>query len=370
MAVQAIRSAPDPGRTGGFLNALAAPTSSSGATPRTGSRPRKPRRHRSKTATRGRWLPRPARRSGGRGAPGVSGVRRDRGRAGSHGLRRRRLSRWYIRRKTVRGLGAPTGATDAERWETLHEVLVTSTRLLAPAAPFVPTGSRADRGHVGAPGAFPDRPGPAGPGAAPGDGGGAKARLPGAGRPGDQAAPRTPARCQVQVWSRRSCAAGLADLLDILAAEVNAKATEVAGSDHELVRLKGNEYRSLASVTGRTRPGPPPQCPSSPRNSWKHWNVVTRAVRRLRSSDPKTLLVTREVVSDWAVQADGPYVRGRSALTDRSDPGRPGARAGESRPAPRKEQGYESTPRASSSAWRARQRIVAAVSAFQGFVEG
>src|SRR3989475_7419372 len=35
-----------------------------------------------------------------------------------------------------------------------------------------------------------------------------------------------------------------ADLLDILAAEVNTKGVEVAGSDHELVRLKGKADRS------------------------------------------------------------------------------------------------------------------------------
>src|SRR5260370_18207 len=47
----------------------------------------------------------------------------------------------------------------------------------------------------------------------------------------------------------------LADLLDILAAEVNAKAIEVAGTDHELVRLKGKaEFRSLGKRYGRDTP--------------------------------------------------------------------------------------------------------------------
>src|SRR2546430_17399198 len=47
----------------------------------------------------------------------------------------------------------------------------------------------------------------------------------------------------------------LADLLDILAAEVNAKAIEVAGSDHDLVRLKGKpEYRSLGKRYGKDTP--------------------------------------------------------------------------------------------------------------------
>src|SRR5439155_1677944 len=47
----------------------------------------------------------------------------------------------------------------------------------------------------------------------------------------------------------------LADLLDILAAEVNAKAIEVAGSDHDLVRLKGKaDFRSLGKRYGKDTP--------------------------------------------------------------------------------------------------------------------
>src|SRR5207244_9629050 len=47
----------------------------------------------------------------------------------------------------------------------------------------------------------------------------------------------------------------LADLLDILAAEVNAKDIEVVGSDHELVRLKGKaEFRSLGKRYGKDTP--------------------------------------------------------------------------------------------------------------------
>src|SRR5437879_9771607 len=46
------------------------------------------------------------------------------------------LSRWYVRRNRPR-FWAPDRATDAVALETLHEALVTATRLLAPAAPFV-----------------------------------------------------------------------------------------------------------------------------------------------------------------------------------------------------------------------------------------
>jgi len=49
----------------------------------------------------------------------------------------------------------------------------------------------------------------------------------------------------------------LADLLDILAADVNAKAIEVAGLGPRLVRLKGKaEFRSRGQTLGRTHPAP------------------------------------------------------------------------------------------------------------------
>src|SRR2546426_11870242 len=56
----------------------------------------------------------------------------------------------------------------------------------------------------------------------------------------------------------------LADLLDILAAEGNAKAIEAAGSDHDLVRLKGKaEFRSLGKRYGKDTPRAAPR-PSRP----------------------------------------------------------------------------------------------------------
>src|SRR5881409_551720 len=46
------------------------------------------------------------------------------------------LSRWYVWRNRPR-FWAPDRATDTVALETLHEALVTSARLLAPAAPFL-----------------------------------------------------------------------------------------------------------------------------------------------------------------------------------------------------------------------------------------
>src|SRR5205814_5695351 len=85
---------------------------------------------------------------------------------------------------------------------------------------------------------------------------------------------------------------------------------------------------------------------------------------------PEDVLVTREVVSDWAVQADGPYVAAVDPrLTD--DLIQEGlARELVNRVQRlRKEAGYEYTTRIELSVAGAAE-IVAAVSAFQGFVEG
>jgi isoleucyl-tRNA synthetase len=85
---------------------------------------------------------------------------------------------------------------------------------------------------------------------------------------------------------------------------------------------------------------------------------------------PEDVVVTREVVSDWAVQADGPYVAAVDPrLTD--DLIQEGlARELVNRVQRlRKEAGYEYTTRIELSVAGA-EEIEAAVSAFRGFVEG
>jgi len=162
-----------------------------------------------------------------------------------------------------------------------------------------------------------------------------------------------------------------ADLLDILTAEVNAKDIEVAGSDHDLVRLQGKaDFRSLGKRYGKDTPR------------------AAAAVSQLTAADLQTLeggepvragafefqpgdvTVTREVISDWAVQADGPYVAAVDPrLSDEL------IQEGLARELVnrvqrlRKEAGYEYTTRIELSVAGAAD-VVAAVSAFQGFVAG
>jgi len=282
------------------------------------------------------------------------------------------LSRWYIRRNRPR-FWAPDRATDAVALETLHEVLVTSTRLLAPAAPFV--ADWIHRALVGtsvhlAP--FPTDLGRRAPDLLQAMAAVRKlASLARAARETKQLPVRQPvAKVQVVVPAKVRGPA-LADLLDILAAEVNAKAIEVAGSDHELVRLKGKaEYRSLGKRYGK----------DTPRAAAAVSQLTAEQLEALERGDPvrsgdfefrpEDVLVTREVVSDWAVQADGPYVAAVDPrLTD--DLIQEGlARELVNRVQRlRKEAGYEYTTRIELSVAGAAE-IVAAVSAFQGFVEG
>jgi isoleucyl-tRNA synthetase len=286
------------------------------------------------------------------------------------------LSRWYIRRNRPR-FWAPDRATDAVALETLHEVLVTSARLLAPAAPFV--SDWIHRALVGASvhlAPFPTDLGRRAPELLQAMAAVRKlASLARAARETRQLPVRQPvAKVQVVVPAAVRGPA-LADLLDILAAEVNAKAIEVAGSDHDLVRLKGKaEYRSLGKRYGK----------DTPRAAAAVSQLTAAELQALERGDPvrpgggggefefrpEDVLVTREVVSDWAVQADGPYVAAVDPrLTD--DLIQEGlARELVNRVQRlRKEAGYEYTTRIELSVAGA-EEIVAAVSAFQGFVEG
>src|SRR5207248_2657991 len=237
------------------------------------------------------------------------------------------LSRWYIRRNRPR-FWAPDRATDAVALETLHEVLVTSARLLAPAAPFV-----SDWIHRALAGAsvhlapFPTDLGRRAPELLQAMAAVRKlSSLARAARETKHLPVRQPvAKVQVVVPAALRGPA-LADLLDILAAEVNAKAIEVAGSDHDLVRLKGKpEYRSLGKRYGKDPPRAPP------------------AVSQLPAVDPR---LTDDLIQEGLARE---LVNRVQRL--------------------RKEAGYEYTTRIELSVAGA-QEIVAAVSAFQGFVEG
>jgi isoleucyl-tRNA synthetase len=282
------------------------------------------------------------------------------------------LSRWYVRRNRPR-FWAPDRATDQVALETLYEVLVTAARLLAPAAPFVSDWlHRALTGTSVHLAPFPVDQGRRAPDLLQAMAAVRKlASLARAARETKQLHVRQPvAKIQVVVPAAVRGPA-LADLLDILAAEVNAKDVEVAGSDHDLVRLKGKaEFRSLGKRYAKDTPraaAAVSQLTAEQLQALERGEAVRAGEFEFR---PEDVIVTREVVSDWAVQADGPYVAAVDPRLSEDLIQEGLARELVNRVQRlRKEAGYEYTTRIELSVAGA-QEIVDAVSAFQGLVEG
>jgi isoleucyl-tRNA synthetase len=282
------------------------------------------------------------------------------------------LSRWYVRVNRAR-FWAPDRVADEAALATLHEALVTVARLLAPAAPFL-----ADWLHRALAGTsvhlapFPADQGRREPDLIAAMAAVRKlASLARAARETRGLSVRQPvATLQVAVPAAVKGRA-FADLLDILAAEVNAKTVEVAGSDHELVRLKGKaEFRSLGKRYGKETPraaAAVSQLTAAQLQDLEHGALVQVEEFEFRAED---VTVTREVVSDWAVQSDGPYVAAVDPrlTVDLIQEGL--AREVVNRVQRlRKDAGYDFATRIELSVSGA-EEVVAATAAFQSFVEG
>ncbi|HXI33511.1 MAG TPA: isoleucine--tRNA ligase [Gemmatimonadales bacterium] len=220
------------------------------------------------------------------------------------------LSNWYVRVNRPR-FWAPDRAADAAALATLHEALVAACRLLAPAAPFLTDFlHRALAGTSVHLARFPTvqgRPEPELLAAM-----GAVRRLVTLARSAREAKSlrvRQPvARIQVSVPPAVRGRA-FSDLLDILASEVNAKAFEVLESDHDLVTLQGRaNFRSLGKRYGKDTPraaAAVSQLTAPQLLALEHGETVRHGELEFR---PEDVTVTREVASEWLVQADGPYV--------------------------------------------------------------
>ena len=282
------------------------------------------------------------------------------------------LSNWYVRTNRPR-FWAPDRAADPACLATLHEALVTTARVLAPAAPFLADWlHRALTGTSVHLASFPADRGRREPELLQAMAAVRKlASLARAARETRGLAVRQPvAKLQVAVPAAVKGRA-FADLLDILAAEVNTKGVEVAGSDHELVRLKGRaDFRSLGRRYGKDTPraaAAVSQLTAEALQALERGELVRAGEFELR---PEDVTVTREVVSDWAVQADGPYVAAVDPRLSEDLIQEGLARELVNRVQRlRKEAGYEYATRIELSVAGA-DDIVAAVSAFQGFVAG
>jgi isoleucyl-tRNA synthetase len=282
------------------------------------------------------------------------------------------LSNWYVRVNRSR-FWAPDRAADPAAMATLYEGLLTAARLLAPAAPFLSDWlHRALAGTTVHLAPFPlDQGRRDGPLEAAMDAVRRLASLGHAARDARGWAVRQPvARTQVAVPAAVR-GPHFAELLDILAAEVNTKACEVVDTEAELVRLRGRaNFRTLGRRYG----------PATPRAAAAASALTADQLRALERGDvvragdwefhPEDVLVQREVASDWLVQADGPYVVALDPnLTD--DLVQEGlARELVNRVQRlRKEAGYEYSARVELSVAGAAE-IVAAAAAFRGLIEG
>ncbi len=220
------------------------------------------------------------------------------------------LSNWYVRVNRSR-FWAPDREPDAAALATLHEALVTVARLLAPAAPFL-----ADWLHRALAGTsvhlarFPQDRGRRAPDLVRGMAAVRRlATLTRAAREARKLRVRQPVRGIRVAVPAADRTEGLAALLDILAAEVNAKTCEVVASDDALVSLKGRaNFRALGKRYGK----------DTPRAAAAAAELSADALRALERGEtvtageftfgPEDVTVAREVASDWEVQSDGPYV--------------------------------------------------------------
>ncbi len=224
------------------------------------------------------------------------------------------LSNWYVRVNRAR-FWAPDARADRAALATLYEALVTATRLLAPAAPFMSdaihrrlTGTSVhlapfpeDQGRRE--GALEDAMAAvrtlASLARAARDAAGLRVRQPLAGM-------------RVAVPAAVDGGA-LERLLPLLAEEVNVKRVDRVASDEELVRLRPKpNFAALGKVYGRRTPAAAETAraltAAQLRQLEAGGSVVAEADGERYTFRPEDVVVEREVRGDWLVQSDGPCV--------------------------------------------------------------
>ncbi len=224
------------------------------------------------------------------------------------------LSNWYVRLNRSR-FWAPDREADPAAVATLHEALVTVTRLLAPAAPFatdwihraltgtsvhlarfpVPQGRRDEALEVGMD---------------------AVRRLASLARAARQAADirvRQPLR-RMQVAVPAFVGNGsLQALLELLRAEVNVKAVDVVRSDADLVRLRAKpNFRALGKRFGKRTPdvaAAASRLTAEQLRALEAGEPVSLEVGgEVVTYQPDDLTIEREVKTHWLVESSGPFV--------------------------------------------------------------
>ncbi|MBM4188705.1 MAG: isoleucine--tRNA ligase [Gemmatimonadetes bacterium] len=224
------------------------------------------------------------------------------------------LSNWYVRQSRAR-FWAPDRDADPAAVATLRHCLVTTARLLAPAAPFAADWlHRALTGESVHLARFPVAQGTEEPellGAM--DGIRRLASLGRSAREGGNRRVRQPLASMRVAVGRGVDGARFRELLPLLGQEVNVRRIEVVDSDAELVRLRAKaNFRSLGKRFGKETPAVAAAVGQLGGESLRELEAgrPVRLVFEGREIEvlPDDAVVEREVTTDWLVQSQGPFV--------------------------------------------------------------
>ncbi len=224
------------------------------------------------------------------------------------------LSNWYVRINRAR-FWAPDASADSSALATLHEALATVCRLLAPAAPFL--SDAIHRRLTGQSVHVMPFPEPNGCAAESLDRAMSAIRslatLARAARESAGLKVRQPL-ANMRVAVPGGVRGDTFDsLLKLLATEVNVRGITVVESDESLVKLRAKpNFRTLGKVYGK-------QTPIAAELAGKLTPEQLRCLEAGESQSvesdgstytygPDDVLVEREVITDWLVQSDGPFV--------------------------------------------------------------
>ncbi len=233
------------------------------------------------------------------------------------------LSNWYVRLSRPR-FWAPDKQADPAAVRTLHDALVTVSRLLAPAAPFASDWlHRALTGTSVHLARFPERTGERDQELETAVAAVRRlASLARAAREAKSLKVRQPLQRMRVAVPRSADGARFRHLLPLLAQEVNVREVEVVASDTDLVRLKAKpNFRALGKRYGKRTPE---AAAASSRLTADQLRILEDGGTVSLNGDdnvweygPEDVTVERHVVSDWLVQSEGSYVAALDpALTD------------------------------------------------------
>ena len=224
------------------------------------------------------------------------------------------LSNWYVRLSRAR-FWAPDKDADPAAVRTLHDALLTVSRLLAPAAPFASDWlHRALTGTSVHLARFPEAAGGRDQALEVAVGAVRQlASLARAAREERNLRVRQPLRRMRVAVPPHADGPRFRDLLPLLAQEVNVRDVEVVASDAELVRLRAKpNFRTLGKRYGKR----------TPEAAAAAARLTSEQLRALEGGEsvrlngdgglweygPDDVTVERQVVSDWPVQSAGSYV--------------------------------------------------------------